>query len=67
MSNALINIQDAGLQESSSIDGLADFGTPTKADSLSVTLSGFVTAEFEFNWTPGAFDTVRVALPMSII
>ena len=63
LSNALINIQDAGLQESSSIDGLADFGTPNKGkDSLSVTLSGFVTAEFEFNWTPGAFDTVRVAL-----
>ncbi len=63
LSNALINMKDAGLQELSSIDGLADLGTPNKGkDSLSVTLSGFVNAEFEYNWIPGTFDTVRVAL-----
>ena len=41
LSNALINIKNAGLKELSSIDGLADLGTPSKGkDSLSVTLSG---------------------------
>lgn len=63
LSNAIITMKDAGLQESSSIDGFADLGTPNKGiDSLYVTLSGFVAAEFEYNWIPGAFDTVRVAL-----
>ena len=63
LSNAVINIKDAGLEETSSIDGVADLGTPNKGkDSLSVTLNGFVTAEHEYNWIPGSFDTVRVAL-----
>jgi hypothetical protein len=63
LSNAIVEFDVADIDGLSSIDGLADLGTPLSGgDSVSISLSGFVTADLAYNWLPGVFDTLRVAL-----
>ena len=51
----------------SSIDGLADLGTPISGgDSVSISLSGFVTADLAYNWLPGTFDTCPFSKHLSL-
>ena len=63
LSNAIVEFDVADIDGLSSIDGLADLGTPLSGgDSVRISLSGFVTADLAYNWLPGVFDTLRVAL-----
>lgn len=63
LSNALVDFRNADLQESTSIDGLANLGTPRSGpDSLSVSLTGFVTQKLTYEWLSGSFDTLQIAL-----
>ena len=63
LSNVTVDFNAADIDELTSIDGWADLGTPRSgADSVTISLSGYVTDERAFIWTPGSFDTLRVAL-----
>ncbi len=63
LSNAIVEFDVADIDGLSSIDGLVDLGTPQSGgDSVFVALGGYFKRKVSYNWLPGQFDTLRVAL-----